>query len=127
MPRPGDLRQRVRIERRTQTPTGFPGEWSDAYADPIERAAKVKPMTGREAERAGQTTADAPHQVTLRAEPSTLEALTPTARLTWLRPDHPLGDVALDVVSVVESADLGPVYLSVVAVAHSMVSADTSP
>lgn len=79
----------------------------------VEVAAEVRAMSGREAERAGQTAATQPHQVTVRAEDTTIAALVPTARVVWLRPGHPRGDAVLSVAGepAEDRRGSGPAYL----------------
>jgi head-tail adaptor len=112
---PGALRDRVRVTPRTHTPTGLAGEDLEGYDDAaaVEVAAEVVALTGREAERAGQTAADQPHRVTVRAEADAVAALVPSARVVWLRPGHPLGDLPLSVSGqpAEDRRGSGPAYL----------------
>ena len=64
--RAGDLRDRVTIERRTETSDGHDGV-TEAWATVYRRAAaKVQPLSGRDLERARQIDPRISHDVTLR-------------------------------------------------------------
>lgn len=65
---PGELRQRVTVQVRTETTDGHKG-YTEAWANvpPVRRAARVKPLVGRDLERARQIDPRISHEVTLRA------------------------------------------------------------
>jgi len=62
----GDANQRVTVQVRTETPDGKDGV-TEAWADlaPRRRAARVKPLAGRDLERARAVDPRISHEVTL--------------------------------------------------------------
>lgn len=94
--RAGDLRERVTIQQQARTPIGG-GESEPTWTDVDTVWASVEPLTGREAERAGQAAATQPHRVRMRYRADL--SVTVQRRLVWRRSD---GDVPLHVVSVAE-------------------------
>lgn len=63
----GELRQRVTVQVRTETSDGHKG-FTEAWANvpPVRRAAGVKPLAGRDLERARQIDPRISHEVRLR-------------------------------------------------------------
>lgn len=76
--KPGDLRHRVTIQRRTVTRDGFAGE-TEAYADIATVWAKVDAVGGREYYGLGQTLAESTFTVLMRYRTD----VTPDVRLKW--------------------------------------------
>lgn len=62
----GDLAQRVSVQLRTETSDGHDG-YTESWATTHRRvSARVRPLVGRDLERARQTDPRASHEVTLR-------------------------------------------------------------
>lgn len=93
----GSLRQRVTIEARTQTPDGHDGyteSWASLYA---RVPAQVRPLAGRDLERARQIDPRVSHELTLRYWRDYRTDLDGgRARLVWHDGDT---DVTLEVVA----------------------------
>ena len=94
----GARRERITIQRVTRTANAY-NEPEESWATVDKRWAHVEGQSGREVERANQTSPMASHKVTMLAD-SLTKTLTTDDRLVWAGPG---GNVTLGIVYVDKS------------------------
>ena len=76
--RPGELNQRITIERKTRTPDGG-GGYTETWTETAEVWALVRPMSGQERSHAQQAQTRANYLIVVRSGLDVLE----TDRIVW--------------------------------------------